>query len=119
MSKGLHLPGGFKPVEVAESRHLYRAPLKGPITEGELRTRTWRLDILDVGGVTAQDDPVWTKRCKEYWELQERLYGLKMSDFTMIVSNDEGVVVTAAVVLDILPGTRTSDWSKVPATRVQ
>lgn len=64
----------------------------------------------------AQDDPLWAKRCKEYWERQERLYGMRLSNFTMILNSDEMIVATYAVVMDVLPGERTNDYSKVPVT---
>lgn len=96
--------------------NVYRQPRKGPIHVGQLRSMAWRAVLPPV---VAQDDPQWTARCKEYWQLQERLYGLRMSDFTMIIDADEGVVVTFSTVLDVLPGERTLDYDRVPAARVQ
>lgn len=94
---------------------LYRKP-KRPFVAGELRLKSWStLPGLDV----APDNPMWAARCKQYWELQERLYGVKLSDFTMAVDNVNGFVSTYAVVMDVLPGERTSDHSRVPVESAQ
>lgn len=89
---------------------------KSPFERGELRMKAWRAILPPV---IAQDDPTWTQRCKEYWELQERLYGVRVSDFMMIIDTEESVVCTYVTVLEVLPGERTLDFSRVPATRVQ
>lgn len=96
---------------------LYRLP-KAPFVEGELRMKSWNAMLQPPTGDT---DIVWSKRCKDYWELQERLYGIRLSDFTMFtghVPNERGghdpVVSTYAVVLEVLPGERTTDYSLVP-----
>lgn len=96
---------------------LYRAPRK-PIVVGELRMRSWNASTSP----PASDlDPVWVKRAKDYWMLQERLYGLRMSGFTLLVGEEDGllgmfpVVSTYAVVEEILPGERTTDHSRVTA----
>lgn len=89
---------------------LYRQP-KEPFEPGKMRVKTWRMFEVNV----AQDDPIWAARCKQYWELQERLFGVKMSDFTMLVDNNEGFVSTYSVCMDVLPGERTTDYERVPA----
>ena len=95
-------------------QQLYRA-MKRPATKGQLRTRTWQTLVPPVD----EADPVWFKRCGDYWARQEKLFGLAMSPFRMIISAVDGVVYvsTYAVVLDILPGLRTTDWSKVQVPR--
>lgn len=90
---------------------LYRKPTR-PFKQGQLRMKAWRALLPPT---PRQDDPTWTERCKQYWELQERLYGIKLSDFTMILNANEGVVATYAVVMDIMPGERTLDIGRVPA----
>lgn len=69
---------------------------------GELRVRTWRCLIAPAGGA----DPHWAERCANYWHTQERLYGLKMSDFLMTYDAALGVMTTASTVLAVLPGRR-------------
>ena len=91
---------------------VYRLPRKGPIAKGQLRSMSWRAILPPV---VSQDDPTWAARCKGYWERQERLYGIRLSDFMMILDADEGTVSTFATVLDVLPGERTDDWSRVHA----
>lgn len=88
---------------------LYRQS-KHPLVVGALRTKVWRTLEANL----AADDAKWQARCKQYWELQERLYGLRMSDFAMLIDNNEGVVTTASVVLEVLPGERTTDFDRVP-----
>lgn len=88
---------------------LYRTP-KEPFVPGELRLKSWRTLESNI----AQDDPTWAARCKQYWELQERLYGVKLSNFTMAVDNNEGFVSTYTVCVEVLPGERTFDDSRVP-----
>lgn len=91
---------------------VYRLPRKGPILAGQLRSMAWRAILPPV---VSQDDPTWAARCKGYWERQERLYGVRLSDFMMILDAEEGAVSTFATVLEVLPGERTDDWSRVPA----
>lgn len=82
------------------------APMKQPASIGELRSRTWRLPIFDA---KAESSPIWMKRAQEYWERQERKYGLVMSDFTLTAGNfpETGPVITTfSVVLEVLPGRR-------------
>lgn len=95
---------------------LYRAPRKNAFEVGQLRSMAWSALLP---AVVAQDDPTWRARCMEYWERQERLYGLRMSDFIMVLDAAEGVVVTWSTVLDVLPGERTSEWERVPAWTCQ
>ena len=92
---------------------LYRAATH-PFIPGELRMKAWSAILPPV---VAQDDPLWASRCKQYWELQERLYGVRLSDYSMVLNPDEGVVATYAVVLEVLPGERTADHSRVPVER--
>lgn len=95
---------------------LYRAPKK-PIVVGELRMRSWNASMSPP---TGELDPIWTKRAKDYWLLQERLFGMRVSGFTLLVGEEDGllgrypVVSTYAVVEEILPGARTFDYGLVP-----
>lgn len=88
---------------------VYRQP-KEPFVIGELRTKTWRTLQQDI----AQNDKTWAARCAQYWNLQARLYGVQLSNFAMLVDNHDGFVSTYATVLDVLPGERTLDYSRVP-----
>lgn len=76
---------------------------------GELRTKSWQCLIPPAG----DRDALWTKRCADYWHTQERLYGLKMSDFGMIYDTLDGlgVVTTFSTVLGIRPGRRVRDYT--------
>lgn len=87
---------------------LFREP-KNPLVPGELRMKSWKT----VQGL-APDDPVWEKRCKQYWELQERLFGFVASEFAMAVDSNEGFVSTYVTVLAVVDGERTKDYSLVP-----
>lgn len=93
---------------------LYRKP-KRPFEIGELRMKTWRTLETTV----SQNDPTWQARCEQYWNLQARLYGIRLSDIAMIVNNNEGFVSTFSVVMEILPGERTEDYSRVPVESAQ
>lgn len=55
---------------------------------------------------SGQDDPTWAKRMASYWMLQELTYGLRMTDFTMVVDYAKGTVRSYAGILAILPGDR-------------
>lgn len=76
---------------------------------GELRVKSWRCLIPPAG----ERDPTWTKRCASYWQTQERLYGLQMSDFGMVydVLDGEGVITTMSTVKAIRPGRRVRDYT--------
>lgn len=82
------------------------APMKNPAYEGELRAKSWKLVIYDE---SMERSPLWAQRAKDYWERQERKFGLVMSDFTLTVGNfpETGPVITTfSTVLRILPGRR-------------
>lgn len=97
--------------------NIYRKPALKPHV-GQLRTRTWRT-VLPPGASDTNIPEPWPERCKDYWELQERLYGWRFSDFTILLDVEHGFVSTYAVITEILPGERTPDAARVPATRVQ
>lgn len=94
---------------MTEVRHVFR-PLASPAHVGQLRTKTWAMDIYL--GPGDEQSPVWAKRCREYWERQQQLYGLVMSDFTMAVEPPDpktgkpAFISTYSSVLAILPGER-------------
>lgn len=79
---------------------------KKPVTIGEIRHKAWQWLIPP----TNDADKVWAARCKAYWELQQETYGIVFSDFTMSMDWEARVVVTYAVVLDVLPGERRVDY---------
>lgn len=78
----------------------YRA-MKVPPKAGQVRTKSWRILIA-----TEEDDPTWAKRAQEYWERQERVYGLKMSNFTLMVDHELMAITTVSIVAEVLPGAR-------------
>lgn len=88
---------------------------KDPFIVGALRTKTWRSLEPNI----SQDDKRWQARCSQFWTLQERLYGVRLSAFVMLVDNNEGFVSTYSTVLEILPGERTLDYSRVPVESAQ
>ena len=51
-------------------------------------------------------DPLWVGRCRDYWELQQAIYGLALTDFTMVVDYTRGTVRSYACVQRVLPGKR-------------
>ncbi len=88
---------------------LYRKPSQ-PFLPGELRVKSWRT----LEPYTAENDPTWLARCQQYWTLQARLYGVVLSPFVMLVNSQDGFVSTYSTVMELLPGERTSDYSRVP-----
>ena len=84
---------------------------KRPFIKGELRTKTWRSLEPNI----REDDKRWAARCAQYWTLQQRLFGVIFSPYVMLVDNKDGFVSTYATVMEVLPGERTSDFSRVPA----
>lgn len=92
-------------MEARASTRIYRT-MKRPVTIGKLRHKAWSWLIPP----TSDADPVWAKRCQDYWELQQETYGLVFSNFTMVMDWEEQVVITYAVVLDVLPGERRVDY---------
>jgi len=87
---------------------IYRAS-KNPGGIGTVRHKAW--SYFEGLGPTGEDDPIWAKRAKDYWELQQETYGLKFSNFTLVIDREERVVVTYAVVLGIMPGERRVDYT--------
>ncbi len=89
--------------------------MENPPIVGRVRHKMWRWLIPPAG----EADTVWAERCRAYWELQERTYGLKMSNFTLAIDWDEGVLITYAVVEAILPGRRltASEYAAAIAVR--
>lgn len=93
----------------AEVRHSFRQ-MKNPAHVGQLRTKTWAMPVF----ITDRDgeSPLWQERSRTYWERQQHLYGLVMSNFTNLVEPPDPVegkpafLSTYSVVLAILPGER-------------
>jgi hypothetical protein len=79
---------------------------KKPYVIGRVHHKAWSALLPPEG----EYDPVWAKRAKDYWELQQETFGVKFSDFTMSVDWDAHVVVTYAMLLDVLPGERRVDY---------
>lgn len=85
---------------------------KRPYVIGRVHHRAWSYLIPP----THDYDPIWVERAGEYWAIQQETFGVKFSDFTISIDWDERVVVTFAVLLDVLPGERTVDYV-VPKVR--
>lgn len=79
---------------------------KQPYVIGRTHHKAWSYLIEPAG----DDDPVWAKRAKDYWELQQETFGVKFSDFTLAVDWQERVVVTFAILVDVMPGERRVDY---------
>lgn len=80
---------------------------RNPVKIGQIRHKTWSWLLTPDGDY----DPAWVKRSKDYWELQQETYGLKFSDFTLVVDYPTRTVTTWAVLLDVLPGERQIDFT--------
>lgn len=91
---------------------VYRFMRQPPVI-GQMRYKRWTFLIAPSGDA----DPLWVKRCKEYWELQQETFGLKLSDFTLRTNYLEGYVETAVRIIDILPGRRERSY-KAPRLQV-
>lgn len=91
-------------VHAAPGSTVYRE-LKSPAYPGQLRSKAWRC----LAG-TDEQDPLWVKRCREYWERHEQVYGLKMTNFAIMIEPDgtlgTDTLVTYAAVREVLPGPR-------------
>jgi len=75
---------------------------KQPYVIGRIHHKAWSY-LLQPDG---EYDPTWVQRAKDYWEGQQERFGVKFSDFTMAVDFEARVVVTYAMLLDVLPGER-------------
>lgn len=89
--------------------------MKNPAHVGEVRAKSWPLALVTG---KEHESPLWSQRAREYWERQERRFGLRMSHFTLTVGNfrETGPVITTfSVVEAVLPGRRVEgyrpDWS--------
>lgn len=76
--------------------------MANPPEPRQLRAKTWRYLIEPVH----EQDPLWIKRAKDYWELQEKIYGLEMSDFTLAIDRELQVVTTFSAILRVKLGKR-------------
>lgn len=68
----------------------------------QLRSKTWRYLIEPIG----DHDPMLAAQAKNYWELQEKIYGLEMSDFTISVDRELRTFTTFSVIKRVKPGKR-------------
>lgn len=89
--------------------HVFR-PTTKPLEIGELRSMTWAIPVYL--GPGDEVSPLWTERCRRYWEHQAQLYGLVFSDFTIAIEPPDphtgkpAFLTTWSVLQDILPGER-------------
>jgi hypothetical protein len=74
-----------------------------PLNPGERRFKVWKAILPPA---VAQDDPAWIERARNYWEWQRELYGLELSDFSLVIAADLGLVRTDCLLLGVLPGER-------------
>lgn len=80
---------------------VYKAMTK-PAYKGQLRRKIWAYLIEP----QTFPDEMWTKRAREYWELQERTYGLRLAGFTLNIDREHRHIHTHAMVTAVLPGKR-------------
>lgn len=100
--------------EAAISTQVWKA-MKKPAHVGDIRV----VERAYLIPPNSSDDPVWVKRMSDYWMLQERTYGLKMTHFTMVVDPERGTVRSYSGIMAILPGKRLvdyeyDDWKRSP-----
>lgn len=77
--------------------------LRNPAKPGDLRRKAWRYLIAPASA----DDPVWAQRVADYWTLQGETYGLLFDErVDMIIDFDQGLVLSQARVVRVLPGRR-------------
>lgn len=83
-------------------------PMQNPATPGEVRSKRWSMAFCN--GPQDAQDPVWIKRCQDYWRRQQELYGLEFGNFTVSVvppqDGEPAQILTSSVVLRVLPGER-------------
>ena len=87
---------GKKPAVVAQA---FKA-MKHPPKVGQIRRKRWACVTPPEG----PQDPLWTERCRRYWQHQEQVYGLKFGSFAFYY--DQGTVVSESYIERILPGQR-------------
>lgn len=78
----------------------------GEFRKNQIRRKAWRLDPLEIEPLDIQASAKWRDRAKTYWRRQERLYGVKHSDFTLQYDAANRTVYTHSMVLAVLPGQR-------------
>lgn len=87
-------------IEVAPS---FYKRASDPFKVGQKRQRVWRALLAPA---TAQDDPLWQGRARDYWNRQAMIYGAIFSEPRVAIDNQNGLVMTEAYVLQVLPGER-------------
>jgi len=96
-----------------------------PLREGQVRIKSWRVGVVPPQG---SFDETWTRRCQQYWDLQQRLYGYRVrGSFTMEfneitdpsqIPGDPDITytvcTTSVVVGEVLPGPRVDkeEWTR-------
>lgn len=91
----------FSPAQAAELAKLGPFKrMKNPTKVGQLKAMTWKAPF--VHGV----NQVWANRCRDYWDLQERTYGVIYSDHRNAYDEMTSTITTFATVLAIVPGER-------------
>lgn len=88
--------------QVVPAQTVYRRA-SDPFRVGQKRQRVWRAVIAPR---TASDDPRWAERAQAYWDLQGRTYGVVFGKPRVAIDNVQGLVMTEAHVLQVLPGER-------------
>ncbi len=76
--------------------------LKTPAYPGQERSRKWGYLIRP----TSPYDEMWVKRAREYWERQEKRFGIEFAAFQMELREEEGAIATYAIVRRLKPGKR-------------
>lgn len=88
---------------------VYLMSSKGPILPKQLRMQSYRYLVEPVD----EQDPVWVKRFQTYWTRQERIYGMRLTPFTMMIDREEHIISSYAAVQSVMPGERTLNKAAV------
>lgn len=76
-----------------------------PLKVGQLRFKTWRYAIAPM-----RNDPMWSQRAADYWQLQAETFGFKFDDVRFTVFPEFSVVETSCRVTEVLPGERVRNF---------
>lgn len=91
---------------IEQTRSVFRKA-KVPPKPDQLRHKQWRAPVLQMS-VPDKHDPTWTKRCRDYWALQEQIFGFKAAEIVWSASKvgDFILITTTARVERVIEGMR-------------
>ena len=93
-------------MEARPTSRVFCRPEHGEFRKNQIRRKAWQLAPLEIPVEDVQASAKWRARAKAYWQRQERIYGVKHSDFTLQMDAPNRTVYTHSMVLDVLPGVR-------------